>query len=158
MEFFRTWCTIGKMLPRYENMHTREQSVPSFCSRCDPPSLSLTHNILFMSKNPGNTTSVSALIYTINTKGRRIYTHTCKWPCIQHTFYITWKKQSDQYVQIVSKLVNNFFSGRESTWTVFSILILLWMIWMIVGFGVLDSVRGGNTPLRQPKGEKQWEA
>lgn len=66
------------------------------------------------------------------------------------------KKQSDQYVQIFLKLVNNSFSGLDIIWTVF--LILLWMVWMIVGFGVLDSVRGGKAPLRQPKGEKQREA
>lgn len=36
-----------------------------------PPS----QNILFMSKDPGNTTSVSGLIYTMNTRGRRIYIH-----------------------------------------------------------------------------------
>lgn len=34
-----------------------------------------SHNILFMSEDPGNTTSVSALIYTMNTRGRRIYIH-----------------------------------------------------------------------------------
>lgn len=39
VEVCKEWCTISKMQPQYENMHTREQSVPSFCSRCgDPPS------------------------------------------------------------------------------------------------------------------------
>lgn len=79
VEVCRLWCTIGKMQPQYENMHTREQSVPSFCSCCDPPSPShwspFSYSILFMSKDPGNTTSVSALIYTMNTRGRRIYIH-----------------------------------------------------------------------------------
>lgn len=86
VEVGRIWCTIGKTQPQYENMHTREQSVPSFCSRCGPPAPhpphptptstpTLSHNILFMSKDPGNTTSVSALIYTMNTRGRRIYIH-----------------------------------------------------------------------------------
>lgn len=65
-------------------------------------------------------------------------------------------KQSDQYVQIFLKLVNNSSGGLDIIWTVF--LILLWMVWMIVDFGVLDWVRGGNAPLRQPKGEKQREA
>lgn len=34
----RIWCTVGKMQPQYESMHTREQSVPSVCSRWAPPS------------------------------------------------------------------------------------------------------------------------
>lgn len=75
---------------------------------------------------------------------------------LHHMKRKTKKTQSDQYVQIFLKLVNNFFGGLDIIWTVF--LILLWMVWMIVGFGVLDSVRGGNAPLRQPKGEKQREA
>lgn len=69
VEICRTWCTIGKIQPQYENMHTREQSVPSFCSRCDPPSPSHT-TYCSCQKGPGNTTSVSALIYTMNTRGK----------------------------------------------------------------------------------------
>lgn len=84
VEVCRIWCTIGKTQPQYENMHTREQSVPSFCSRCAsilhppshcPPPTPTPHNILFMSKDTGNTTFVSELIYTMNTRGRRIYIH-----------------------------------------------------------------------------------
>lgn len=68
---------------------TLESSLnPFFCSHFDHPPL-LSHSILFMSKDPGNTTSVSALICTIYTRGRRIYTHTSKWPCFQQTFHIT---------------------------------------------------------------------
>ena len=66
------------MHPQYENMHTREQSVPFLFSLL-PSTHTHTHTytptILFMSKKPGNGTSVSALINTMNNRGKGcIYT------------------------------------------------------------------------------------
>lgn len=152
------------MQPQYENMHTREQSVTSFCSHfdasssshCHSPTHTRIHTTYCSCQKTHETTSVSALIYTMNTRGRRIYTQ------LRMALYSTNNITSHE--NTVEVIVCANFS--------FSCWIISWMIWIqfdmfsfievciapMSVFSVLRSVKGVLAPLWKPKSERQWEA
>lgn len=118
VEVCRVWCTIGKMQPQYENMHTREQSVPSFCSRGDPPSPSHSPPLLTQ--------------HTVHVKGPRKH-NICQCTNLHNEH----QRKKDIYTPQNGLVFNKHFTSHENTvknivcanlslscWIIYSMLLL----------------------------------
>lgn len=97
VEVCRIWCTIGKTQPQYENMHTREQSVPSFCSHCDPPSSS-------------HRPSSPLTKHTVHVKGPRKH-NICQWTNLHNEH----QRKKDIYTPQNGLVFNKHFTSHENT-------------------------------------------